>query len=180
MAGLIIFSFFLTGILIIRYYSLVRVYYMEKSLDEFREVKHQLILSIGESVYNSDFTDVIKAQKLLTGVNSTIEHLEKVKSVKFSSVKAIINNAIVSSEKLSNLPHDKDDKIIEFVKMYSKAVATSINSIPLLRLRLVVFMIKNIIKLLIMLGIVRSHNYLKRLDLFITAENQYFDHHCWG
>lgn len=178
MINYLLFTTLLAVLLAVYYCYLVRIYYMDLSLNQFRETQFRILSYMADNYKTAPINDLEKAKLILKGVDRTIQHFETAKSVPFSIVRAIINNAVFSGERLNKIETAKPDSLSEFTKMYAKGVSISIKSIPFVRIQIFTFLVKNLVKILIILGILKSHNYLKKFDEFVFAEHTYFDDHC--
>ena len=178
MAGIIIFSFVLLIAITIYYYSLSRKYYLEKSLYQFRESKHQLVMYLGEHASTLDKDNYTKLKDLLHLINNTINHFTNVNSLRLS-VKVVVLNTIHSDRQLE--AKRKENEITEpFVKLYHQGIGYSLEAVPLLKIRVIISFVKFILSVLISFGYNRFKTKLSKIDSFLKAEDNYNNNQCFN
>ena len=162
------------------YYYMVKQYYVEQSIFEFRQSKHEIMLYMADNAVKLDEKELKDLKDLYKSVNHTIEMFLLLKGMRFSTIKTIINNTVSSSIKIDSeraLFYKKHESVL---KHYIYGIHMSLKAIPLLKLRAIIHLIKLLCKFLILLGIEKGRLYLQHFESFVVAENTNFNDRCLG
>lgn len=176
--AIVIFSLILIGILVTNYYSFSSRYYLEKSLYQFKESKHALIMYMGENANSLDKESFNKLKDLLHLINNTITHFTKLDSLSVS-VKVVVLNTIQSDQKLESR-RSQNETIEPFVKLYHKGIGYSLQAVPLLKIKIIVSFIKFVFSLLISFGYSKFKHKLNKIESFLKAEDNYNNNRCFN
>ncbi|SDI70262.1 hypothetical protein [Mucilaginibacter gossypii] len=175
MTTVTIYAIFLTLIAGYINFRLKNKYYIDKSIYQFRQSKHELTMYMFENAETIDKTLYQELKDLLHVHNQSIDHFSKIHKKFFPIAKVVITNTIYSEAKFEK--KITNSKTEEFKKSYAKGVYYSLETVPFFKMRLLYLLIKGILKLLVFIGLYRVKNWIKKLDLFKQAESK-FDSSC--
>jgi len=179
MAGFIIFIFIFIILTLLLYYRRVRQYYIDKSISELRECKHGIIMFMSENVLKLNDSDFKELKSFLSLINNTTLHFSQIGGLRFSTVRIVIENTLVSTDKLEKRLPEIIEKHQELLNHFGTAVNYSLKAIPFLKLRLISHLIKLLLNILIVLGIKGAKNYLSKFEKFLKVDgSNNFNNHC--
>jgi hypothetical protein len=171
MATLIIFATILLVLTMLFYYRRVRQYYIDQSIYELRQCRHDILMYLGSNMYSLKSGEVTDLKEMYNIVNDTHDMFLKIGGLKFKTIRIIINNAITSAKVETRLPQIVVEKP-ELFEGYANAVRCSLKAIPLLKVRLITHIVKVTLLLLIAIGFKNGKRNLAKFEQFIYIENQ--------
>lgn len=179
MIGFIFFTLFLSVLVLLFNFSLKNKFYIEKSLYQFRQGKHDLTIYISEHIDILDKTTYAELKDLLYVYNVTINNFSMHHKMVLSMIKMVMINTIMSGEKLEQRPVSSP-VAEEFKKVYVQGIDFSLKATPFLKARLFLFIMKVIFRLLGALGYRKFRNGVRRVETFAVAESKFEEEleHC--
>lgn len=176
---LFIFCIVLILALIAYNYFLSRKYYLDSAIYELRQSKHDIILYIGNHEKQMNDRELKEIRGLLSMVNHTLSAFTKISENKFSTLKVVIREVIVSSNKLDKPADGIFEKHQDLLKHYTRGFTMAIQTIPFIKIRLIIKIAKVLLIVLVALGIEKARFYLKKIEQLIKAEDNHFNNnHC--
>lgn len=178
MATWIIFTAICMIFLTMLYYRRVRQYYVDKSVYELRQCKHDIIMYRGynaKSLTDADFKDI---DSILNSIQELHDNFLKIGGLKFKTVRIIINNTILSLNVETKGPKIVNEKP-ELMAHCMNAINYSLKAIPFLRLRIIIHLIRLVLNGLIVLGLRNANRNLEKFERFVNAGNdKHYNNHC--
>jgi len=180
MVYFLIFSILLLLIAVVSYITFIRIYYTSKSLNELREVRHDVTLYLIDNLKNSGMpTDKLtEYQRLVNISNDIIVNYDRLKNhiTRFKWVKSLFHVIIISNRKIKSFhPDEQDEKLKDFRARYCRSISTAFNAIPLFRIRLIAHLMQKIFYILMKLGVHSMKVRLKKLNQLHAIERNYHD-----
>ena len=178
MAAFIIFVFLLFTLTILLYNRRVRQYYINESIFELRQAKHEIIIYMSEHAETISNKELGELKELLKIINRTISMFSKIAEKRFSTLKVVINSTVLSSDKIEHSDANIFLNHQALLKHFFIAIHTSLKAVPFLQLRVTSHIIKLFLQFLVLLGIRKAKRLLSKFERFIYAENNHFSDHC--
>jgi hypothetical protein len=172
MLFIIIPSIILCAVLIYQYLFFIRVYYFGQSLHKFRELRHEVTLTLSANVEKGySVNEAIEHQLFLLKINAIITYFDTLapQLFKFKSLKGIYSKILFSSETLTSnsnntaIPHQYKEKVRE-------CLLTALKSIPIFRVQLIIFFLKVLAMVSIKAGTNKYHKQLNALKQIVQFQ----------
>jgi hypothetical protein len=155
----------LIAIALYQYCAFIRIYYIGKSLETFREVRHSVTMFMSYNVKDLSVQEANEYRLFLTQINGIIKHFGRLKTefTKFSSVKNIYINILLSSVSLV-MQSNETTGVNEYKTKACEGIVTAFKAIPFYRARLFIFCLKIMASVSFLLGIKKYVIWIKRFE----------------
>lgn len=162
------------------------MYFSAKAVMQFRDLRHEATIYLSDNVKaNLTIEDAERYRELiitltnnLNGFSELRQHMPKVQFMKM-----FLSNLLKADNNLDILRPSKlkvsDKKFISFLDMYSDAYKTACKSIPLLRVRVILLVLKILFFILIILGFRRMKKYSDAIDYALRKESNSRNHNLY-
>lgn len=155
----------LIAITVYQYITFIRIYYIGKSLETFRELRHSVTMFMSYNVNDLPVNEAIEYRQFLSHIDTIVKNFGHLKTelTKFSSVKNIYVNILLSSASLVMQPNETTG-VNEYKEKACEGIVTAFKAIPFYRARLFIFCLKIIAFVSFLLGIKKYVIWFKRIE----------------
>jgi hypothetical protein len=172
MLYIIIPTVILCAVLVYQYLFSIRVYYIGQSLHKFRELRHEVTLTLSANVNKGySVNEAIEHHLFLLKLNAIIKYFDTLapQLFKFKSVQGVYSKILFSSETLTSnsnntaIPHQYKGKVRE-------CILTAFKAIPFFTPRFFIFFLKALAVVSIKSGTNKYNQQLHALEKIAQFE----------
>lgn len=182
----IVFIFFLSACVGYLYADLNRLYYSNSSLIQFKELRHDVLLSLTDKLLfnkkdkNFITLNAIEEQELfLYQINLVITHFDMVKHkfTRYKYIKLMYDNIIYTAEeyKKINVTDESSLDLDEYKNRYHSAILTLFETIPFYKHRLIFDLIIVLLSLLVRLGVSKLNKTLNKTKNLYNIQKEFLN-----
>jgi len=163
----------LLGLLIYFYFAFIRIYYTNKSLNEFREIRHDATMFLSENVRTLPLQELKEYQKFVIFMDGVVSNFDKAK-VGLTTFSSVSSRIVFSSMRspVENVP----DQLKKYIIRFSGGLHTIFKAIPFFNLRIILVGTMIILRILIGFGFYRLKAKLRKLEQLINIRNDISNH----
>lgn len=148
-----------------QYFTFIRIYYIGKSLETFRELRHSVTMFMSYNAKDLPVNEAIEYWQFLLHIDAIVKHFGHIKTelTKFSYVKNIYTNILFSSASLV-MQSNETTGVNEYKVKACEGMVTAFKAIPFYKARLLIFCLKIIASFSFLPGIKKYAIWFKRIE----------------